>query len=892
MLRDVRYRLRALFRRDAMDRELDDELRFHLDHAIEAHMKAGHTREDATRLARLELHGVDAVKEECRDARGVRPLDDLAVDVRYGVRILRKSPAFTLVAVLTLAVGIGVNTAMFSLVNGVLRNPLPYPQPEQLVRLHGKSPSYERGSFSYPNFRDWQAGNRSFSEIAISRGGAYTLMGEGDAERVSAELISSDYFTVLGVRPLLGRNLAPGEDEPGKQALVLLGERLWKRKLGAAQDIVGKTIVLDGKGYTVIGVMPHGKDLRAVAGGTPPDLYVPIGQLDSDSLQVRGAGLGIHGIGRLKPDVTIAQARADMAAVTQRLATMYPETNKSLGATIDPLHESVVGNVRPYVLLLFGAVGLVLLIACVNVANLLLARSAGRAREFSIRLALGASVSRLIRQLLTESLLLAIAGGALGLVVAWWCADTLFAVVPRGIPRVGALDIDTGLLIFTAATSLFAGVLSGLTPALKATRSDLHDTLKEGGRGPSTTRYRAQAVFVVLQIAMAVMLLVGAGLLVRTLAGLSRSDPGFERSNVVSFGVSLSPSLRDAEPAQLRAELRRLNEAIAAAPGVVTAALAAYAVPIEADDQTHIVKDGIAMPATRDQHPLAQRFMVGPDYHTTMRMRLVRGRFFSPRDDNRAPRVVVIDDVFAQVHFPGADPVGKRVRISDYDYEPAEIIGVVGHVKQWGLDQDETTAVRVQMYESVLQMPDELIGGLETGVVVVARTRGDPLATARSIRTVVQELGAENVVFRVRSIEEIISGYQRTRQFAMYVLATFAALALLLSCIGIYGVVSYVVDQRTNEIGIRMALGARASNIFGMILRQGAKLVLAGVVLGVAGALALSPFIAKLIYGVPPTDPLTIVAAAGIVSVVALVAMVLPARRAMRMEPMQALRAE
>jgi predicted permease len=392
-------------------------------------------------------------------------------------------------------------------------------------------------------------------------------------------------------------------------------------------------------------------------------------------------------------------------------------------------------------------------------------------------------------------------------------------------------------------------------------------------------------------MALALVLLVGAGLLVRTLVGLSRTNPGFERAGVVTFGLSLSPALADAPPEQIRAELRRVTSAIAAAPGVV-ATTVADAVPIEGDDQMQILEDGIPMPSTGDQLPLVTRFFVGPDYLTTMRVPLLRGRFFTERDDEHAPRVVVVDEVFARKHFPDRDPIGQRVRTGDYNFEPSEIIGVVAHVKQWGLDRDETTSVRTQLYQPFLQVPDGMMSGVPSGVSVLVRTRGDPSQAIGALRVIVQELGAENAMFHVRTVEQIIAGYQTTRRFTMYVLVAFACLALLLSCVGIYGVVSYVVDQRTNEIGIRMALGARASNIMTMVLRQGTKLVLAGVVLGVGGAIAVSPFMAKLIYGVPTTDPVTLALVAGGVIVVALGAMLLPARRAMRMEPMQALRTD
>ena len=890
MVRDLRYRLRALFRRREMERELDEELAFHLEKSIEAHVAAGKSRAEAERLARIELGGVEGVKEDCREARGVKVVEDLATDVRYGVRILLRAPAFTLVAVLTLALGIGANSAMFSVVSAVLRHPLPYDAPDQLVRLHGKSPSFERGSISFPNFLDWQANNRSFSAIAVSRSGAFTLTGAGTAERVSADLVSADYFTVLGVRPIVGRALAKGEDLPGGKALVMLGEALWARKFDRAAEIVGRSIILDGNSYQVIGVMPAAPDLRRVSGANAPDLYMPIGQINPRGLQARGAGLGIHGIGRLKPDVSIAQARADLTAVTESLATTYPQTNKSLRATIDPLRDSVIGNVRPYVILLVGAVGLVLLIACVNVANLLLARSTGRSREFGIRLALGAGVGRLVRQLLTESLLLSFAGGALGLVVAWWCLDLLGAVLPRGFPRFTEVGVDGGVLAFTMVLAVVAGVLAGLTPALKATRRDLHDALKEGGRGPSTTRYRTQAVFVVVQMAMALVLLVGASLLVRTLVRLGSETPGYRPDGVITMGVSMSPGLREAEPARIRAELANLERAIANVSGVQALAFAWGATPIEGDDQTTFRRDDLPEPAP-GKTPLTQRFIVGPGYLDAMGVRLVRGRFFTTRDDATTPLVTVIDEAFAAQHFPGEDPVGKYIRSGDNDYErPIEIVGVVGHIKQWGLDSDETTAVRAQSYISFAQLPDDAIAETPNGFFALARVRDGTSTDA--IRRAVAATSAENVVFRVRTANEIIGGYQATRRFAMYVLTAFAVLALLLSCIGIYGVVSYVVTQRTSEIGIRMALGARPAQIMAMVLRQGAKLAVAGVAIGLCIAAALAPSLGGLIYGVSAIDPVTFVAVPAAVIVIALGAMLLPARRAMRVDPMVALRHE
>jgi predicted permease len=680
-----------LFRRRAVERELDDELAFHLEKSAEQYERAGHARAEAMRRARLDLH-VESVKEDVRDARGGRLIADLGTDVRYGVRILRRSPAFTLIAVLTLALGIGANTAMFAVVEDVLMHPLPYDQPGQLVRLHASKPSFERGSISYPNFLDWQAQNHSFATIAASRGAAFTMTGAGTAERVSADLVSPDYFAVLGVQPLVGHTFTR------EDAVALLGEKLWKRKFAGSRDVVGKQILLDGTSYVVAGVMPARSDLRAVSGGQPADVYIPITQRDRNALQARGAGLGIHGIGRLKPGVTIAQARADMAGVTSGLAATYPETNKSVGATIDPLEESVIGNLRPYLLVLFAAVGLLLLIACVNVANLLLARAAVRSHELAIRVAVGASFGRLMRQLLTESLLLALAGGAFGLLVAWWSTDVLLAMLPGRLSHVEVNSLDGSVLVFTVGLSLVAGVLTGVMPALKAIRPNLYDTIKEGGRG-YTAKNRSQSVFVVLQTAMAVVLLVGAGLLVRTMVHLATTDPGYRPNNVVTFGLSLSPSLQSAPPATIRASLRELQTAIANAPGVEAAAFT-LGVPMESGDQSLFYVEGKPKPATSDQMDWTVESIVGPEYLATMKVPLQRGRFFTEHDNQTSPDVVVIDDAFARQYFPGQDPVGKHLYISTTDFEPVEIIGVVGHVKMWGLDQEDSFKVRAQLWRA------------------------------------------------------------------------------------------------------------------------------------------------------------------------------------------------
>jgi predicted permease len=651
--------------------------------------------------------------------------------------------------------------------------------------------------------------------------------------------------------------------------------------------VVGKKIVLDNVAYSVVGVMPERTDLRAVAGSNAHDIYVPITQLEKELQEARGAGLGMHGIARLEAGVTLAQARADMAAVNAILATSYPETNRSVGTTIDPLADSVVGNLRPYLLVLLAAVGLVLLIACVNVANLLLARSAKRSHELAIRVAVGASFGRLIRQLLTESLLLAVAAGACGLLIASWSTDALLAVLPGRLSHVHVNGFDPRILLFTAVISLTAGVLAGLLPALKAIAPNVYSTLKEGGRGVSS-RSRSQSIFVVLQTAMAVVLLVGAGLLVRTMVQLSRIPPGYEPHCVVTFGLSLSPQLQAASPANVRAQLVQLESALATTPGVESASFS-FGDVFEGADQNSFWVDGRPKPATNDQMSLAVQSIVGPDFLKTMGIPLQRGRFFTARDDEHAPIVAVIDEAFARLHFPGDDPIGKRLHLSGTNFDNAEIVGVVGHMKLMGLDQDETSTVRAQVYVSFRQIEDGLVMRAATSLNVQARGRPSALAAIR--RTVAQR-GADNVMYQVRTADDIIASYQATRRFAMYVLATFAVLALVLCCIGIYGVISYAVARRTNELGIRIALGATASKITRLVLGDGLKLTLTGVVSGLVAACVLTRFMSGMLYRVSPIDPVTFGAVACVVTLVATLALLVPARRATKLDVTAALRAE
>ena len=566
MLSDILIRLRALFRRDAVEGELDDELRFHFDQQVAKYVQSGVPREEARRRARLEFGGADQIKEECRDARGVSFLETLAQDLRYGFACW-ESPGFTAVAVLTLALAIGANTALFSVINGVLLNPLPYPHPEQLVTLHESKPNFTTGSISYPNFLDWQKENHTLSSMAVSRGYSFSLTNLGEAEQIQGQFVTSDFFSILAVKPVIGRNFVPSDDQRGAAPVAMISAGFWKRKLSGEPDVIGKSLTLDGKEFTIVGVIPSDFDLK-LDSFSAGDVYAPVVQWNNDLLFNRGAGLGFHGIGRLKPESSLAQARADFAGVTKNLAAAYPEVNKGTGASLIPFKQRMLGGVKSILLVLFCAVGFVLLIACANIANLLLARASGRAREFAVRAALGAGKSRLIRQLLTESILLGILGGAFGLLLASWGTHAALKALPETLPRSGEVGIDLRVLLFTASTALLAGILFGMAPALKISRTNMHDSLKEGGRGASGSRKGAHSVLVVMEMALALVLLIGAGLTLRSLVQLWSVDPGFNPRNVMFFGISLSPSVLMENPAAIRAAFRNAESAIAATPGV------------------------------------------------------------------------------------------------------------------------------------------------------------------------------------------------------------------------------------------------------------------------------------------------------------------------------------
>jgi putative ABC transport system permease protein len=818
-------------------------------------------------------------------------METLFQDVRYSLRMLAKNPGFTLIAVLTLALGIGANTAIFSVVNGVVLKPLPYPRPNQLVVLSETSKNFDRMSISYPNFLDWQRRNSTFASLAAYRNDDFSLTGAGDAERVHVGMVSAGFFEILGVRPVLGRLITREDDLRGAAPVALITAGLWQRKFGSSPDIVGKTIMMDQGSYTVIGIVPASFHLESTNFHRPKDVYVPIALFKDPLFYDRDAHEGMRAIGRLKPGVTVAAAQADMDQIARGLASEYPDADKGAGISVMPMKADIVGDVQPFLLMLLAAVGFVLLIACVNVANLQLSRSNARAREFAIRAALGATKSRVIRQLLTESILLALAGGALGLCLAIWGTQAGIQSLPETLPRAQDVGLDLSVLLFTFAASLLAGVIFGLAPALKTSRPNLQETLKGSGRGLSAARHRAQGIFVVMEMAMALILLIGAGLMIRSLVGLWNVNPGFNPQGVLTFDVSLSPSL-GTNPETARAAILQMEQGLKSIPGVESVSIAGGALPLYSDNEFPFWLDGRPKPAHESEMTLSIFYFAQPAYLNATGIPLLRGRFFNADDNAHSAPVAVIDESFAKEYFPNEDPIGKRIHVGMLDVTP-EIVGIVGHVKQWGLDQDGDAKhpILAQAYMPFVQIPDRFWIGPPSARVIL-RTQGSPAALVPSIREALKKMNAENLAYQIKALEEIVAESLANRRFSMVLLSAFAAIALLMSSIGIYGVISYVVGQRTHEIGIRLALGAQRSDVLQLMLGEGMKMALVGVAIGVAVALGLTHLIAKMLYNVSATDPLTFAGVAVVLTGVALAACYIPARRAMRVDPMVALRYE
>lgn len=888
--------VRSILHKSRVERELSDELRFHLEEQIQENRAKGMSTAQARTAAMREFGGVEQLKEECRDARGTQLLETLWQDVRFGLRMLGKSPGFTIIVLLTLALGIGCNTAFFSVVNGVLLNPLPYPHPDRLVAVDASKANFTHGSISYPNFLDWRRMNHSFSFFAVSRSTSFLMTGTGAPEPLNAVAVTSDFFPMLGIRPVIGRSFTPAEDQIGVGHVAAISTDLWRRKFAGSPDVIGKEISLDGKGYTVVGVFPGHLDLpmRYFAA---VDVYIPLGEFTNSLVGNRLAGLGIHGIARLKPGVSLTQARADMQLVTNALAGIYPEADKGMGATLTPLKDSIVGRVSGFLLFLLGAVGFVLLIACVNVANLLLARGNARSREIAVRSALGAGAARLVRQLLTESVLLALCGGALGLLLAAAGTRAALAALPATLPRAAEVGIDARVLWFGVILSVCAGIAFGLVPALRVAKRSAFETLKEGARGSEGgSRQRAQGLLVVFQMALALVLLAGAGLLIHSLAQLWNVNPGFDPNHVMACNLALPPQSNRASAAAVRESLRRFDAAIAAVPGVQAESLSWGAFPMYSEDDQNFWIAGRPKPASESQMYGMLDYIVGPDYLKAMRIPLVAGRFFTPEDNEHSRPVVVVDEVLARTYFPHGDAVGQVICQGDQTHTFAfTIIGVAGHVNQWGLDTDSRNSLRAQVYFPIMQLPDSVITLVPSGVGVVVRTTGNVPGLVQSIRQASERLSHDEVLSDFLTMHGIIQSSLAPRRFAMMLLGVFAALALLLAGIGLYGVIAFAVGQRTHEVGIRLALGAHPRDVFGLVIGQGMRLALGGVIIGVAGAAMLVRFLSsfsQMLYGIGWSDPLTLVAVSLTLLAVALLACYVPARRAMRVDPIRVLRHE
>jgi putative ABC transport system permease protein len=883
----VRSFAAGLFRRRRLENEMAEEIRAHIEARASDLERSGLGPAEAQRRARVEFGAIERYKEEVREARGLGLVDQLRSGMIWGLRGMRRAPAFTAVAAISLALGIGANTAVFSVVNAVLLRPLPFHNGNQLVWLWSTDPKNPAArSISYRDFVDIRAQTRSLESLASWYGYEMVLTGAFEPQRVQVMVVFGDLFSVLGVPPALGTTFRAERDESPERAVVL-SHRFWVERYGSDPTIVGRGVTLSGNSYRVLGVMPRGFQFPLQT--LPVDLWAALGpEQFADVPQMRRSARLMDGIGRLRDDIAIERAQAELDVVASRLSAQYPESNTGIGARIVPAAEHVVEGVSRPLLVLFGAVAVVLLIACVNVANLLLARATSRRREIALRSALGAGRARIAAQLLIESLMLAMLGGAVGGLIAIWGVDALVALVPGDLPRADEIGVDTAVLGFTLLASLATGLVFGLAPAWHASKVDLASVLQEGGRTVSESpRARwLRGALVVAEIALAVVLLTGATLFMATFWRLQQPPEGFDARNVLTFDVTWPWEKYSFE--QSGEKFRELQAALQAVPGVLGAA-AGLQLPDRGGPATDVLFPYLEIegrPVPADARPRTASISSQPGYFRTLRIPVIKGRDFNDRDALKSPPVVIINESLARTHFGDQNPIGKRLKLDLWllfgDEKPMrEIVGVVADVKHSGL----AAGARPVVYVPFAQRPFNFS-------YVVVRTDGEPARFVSAVSAAVRSVDKNQPIYDVKSLDERIGASVGRERFSALLLAIFAGLALLLAAVGLYGVLSYTVSQQTHEMGLRLALGAEASDVLGLVIRYGLKLVAAGLAIGIVGAAALTGLVEGLLFGVSPSDPLAHAIVIIILTLVAVAACWLPARRAARVDPVVALRYE
>ena len=879
LLSTVPLRLRSLFKRNQVEQDLSEELQYHLDQKTKEYAASGMPIEAARRKARREFGGIEQSKENCRDTRRVSYIQDLLQDLGFGLRMLRNSPAFALVAIVTLALGIGANTAIFSVIHGVLLKPLPFPQQDQLMTVWEKSDDGGRSNTSWANFMDWNRLNHSFTGIAAVSFWSPTFVGAHDAETLVGFRASSTLFDLLGVKMERGRNFLSSEDVRGNNFVVILSYGFSQRTFGGDSGILGKSVQLGTRAYTVVGVLPA--DFPSVLSfdpRKPADIYTPLAYDETLPYACRDCR-HLRAFGRLKDGVTTAQAEAEINQISANLVREYPTAYSAVGVTLTPLKDYLVGDVKTALWVLLGSVGFVLLIACVNVANLLLAWAARRQREVALRAALGARRTRMVRQFLTESLLLSFLGGGFGILLAWSGVALLQRIRLANLPRLQNVQIDGWTFAFTFGISLLTGLAFGLLPAFRASRLDLNEALKESGKSTAgKERHRLRSALVFADVALALLLLTGAGLMMKSFVRLLEVNPGFDPSHTLTLTLSLwGPKSAD-EPAV--AFFDQVLRRVRTLPGVESAGIVSQ-LPLGGNmDMYGVHVEGKSLP-NPEEDPSADRYSITPGYLRAMRIPVLRGREFDQHDIATSQMVAMVNESMARQFWPGEDPIGKRFRMGDTKGPWKTVVGVVGDVLHKGLDAPHT----IQVYLPNTQFTDSM-------VILAVRTSNEPASIAAAVRTEIAALDPQVPVSEVATMDEVVSASVANQRFGALLFVLFGAIALVLTAVGIYGVISYGVAQRTHEIGIRLALGAGSREVLSLIVSEAMKPALLGAALGLCAAFGLTRLLTRLLYNVKPTDPLVFAAVLLLLIAVAWLASYIPARRATRVDPIVALRYE